>query len=676
MNNKKINKKGDKETISSLIMKHKLIVYVLLLIIVPAVLYFRVVNFGYVKFDDTTIIGSINNVEGSPLNPGAAFSHDAFMGDKGDTFYRPIQTISLMLDAEIGGKDPWIYHLSNLILHILTVITLFFFLKKTGVKVEFSFLLALIFSINPLFTNAVAWIPARGDILLCLFSLLSFITFLEYFSTRKTIYLILHVSAFLLALFSKETSVLIPVLILYYIYFVQKNKLIIKNISPVLTLWILSFLLFLLLRQSVIKVSHSSNILGIIPLIKNLPVIPISFFKFLFPYSLCTMPFFDNTGIMGGVILLVIFALLTFKIIRDDWRIAIWGGVWFLAFTIPPMFYRSYFASSQYEYFEYRAYLPIIGILLISGFIINKLTSGISFKKILIISIPLLLVYSMISFIHSEDFANPISFFNSAIKSGSKNAVAYSERGIAYYNAGNMEKAKSDLDSAIMICPTDPVTYINRGILCDLSNDHKQAEYFYSRALHYDTLDQDLHILGANIYAKLSSEKLTLRKFDETKAILTKGIKKYPDDSRLYNNLGLAFYNTMKFDSAYYEYNKAVETDKNDYTYYDNRGMAAFHLKDFKGALNDFNRVLELKPDFKDTWGSRGMTKIELNDNEGAVTDLSRAIGFNPNDGAGYYFRGIAYSKLNRTKEATVDWKKAITLGYKKAVELLDKTKP
>src|ERR1035437_3844153 len=403
-------KKNNIRPTSVFFIKNYLIVYLLLLVIVPSVLYFRVVNFEYSGLDDATIISNINNVQGNPLNLKEAFTHDAFMGDKGDTFYRPMQTFSFMLDAQLGGKEPWIYHISNLILHILTVLALFIFLKKTGIKKEISFVLALFFSIHPLFTNAVAWIPARGDILLCLFSLLSFITFQEYFDTKKTAYLVLHAIVFLLAVFSKETAVLLPVLILSYFYFVQKKKFILKHIMPFLTIWLFSFILFFGLRQSVIKINPSSNIFGIIPFIKNLPAIPITFCKFFLPYNLCTVPFFDTIGIIGGSILLIVFAGVTFKVVPGEWRIAIWGGVWFVAFSVPSMFYKSYFARVGFDYFEYRAYLPMIGILLIIGILINELSTGI-IKKFRMISIPLFIIYLIITVTHMADFADPISFF-------------------------------------------------------------------------------------------------------------------------------------------------------------------------------------------------------------------------------------------------------------------------
>ena len=494
-------------------MKYNMIVYLLLLVIVPSVLYFRIVYFEYSGLDDISIITNSISGQGSPLNLKDAFTHDAFMSDKGETFYRPLQTISFMLDGRLGRKESWIYHLSNLILHILTVIALFFFLKKIGIKKEISFLLSLLFSVNPLLTNAVAWIPARGDILLCLFSLLSFITFLDYFNTRKTVYFIMHALVFLMAVFSKETAVILPVLILSYFYFVQKKKFVLKDIIPFLAIWLLWFGLFLSLRQSVIIITHTSNIFGIIPFIKNLPVIPITFCKFFFPYDLCTMPFFDNTGLIAGVILLVVFAAVSFKFIRKERRMFIWGIVWFLAFSVPPMFLRSPYAAIGYEYFEYRTYLPIIGILIIAGFLINELSAGISFKNMLIMSIPILLVYSIIAFFHSAVFTDPVSFFTSAIETNSNNVLALARRGIEYYDRGSMEKAISDFDNAIRLCPTYPVPYFSKGVLYRSLNDHYRAEYFFSEALKYDTLYNDVNLLKANAYINLSLEKNILYKY-------------------------------------------------------------------------------------------------------------------------------------------------------------------
>ncbi|MDR3609050.1 MAG: tetratricopeptide repeat protein [Ignavibacteriaceae bacterium] len=644
--------------------KSELSVYLFFLLIVPALLYFRTANFGFTTMDDSNIILAHYDTIGDIKQVDKAFTSDAFINKSADSFYRPLQTVSFMIDAQIGGNQPWIYHFSNLILHLLNVIVLFFFLKKTGIKNEISFLLSFFFSITPLLTNAVAWIPARGDLLLCLFILLSFITCLDYLSSRKIAYMILHAIFFTAAMFSKETAILLPLLIIFYIYFAEKKKFILKDIIPFIVIWCFSFVLFYFLRQGVINASLSANIFGIIPFTKNLPAIPITFGKLFIPYNLTSLPLFDNPSLATGCILVFIFFVITIKFSSGSYRDVVWGGIWFIAFLIPPMLYRSYIADIAVEYYEYRAYLPVIGILIIIGVLLNKLSSKFTFHKILIAAMPVLIIYAVIAFIHSSDFADPVSFFTSAIRANSNNAMAFCGRGIIYYNSGIKGKALADYESSIRISPTYPLPYFNKGVLYGSSNDHSKAEQFFSQALKYDTLNHNICSFNGNTYYYLSREKMYFHKYEEAISLLRKGTHSFPDNGSLHNNLGKAYYAISKYDPALYEFNRGIELEKTSFEYYDNRGLTRYQLNDFAGALVDFDRALEIKPDFPDTWGNRGMARIKLNNYKGAISDLGQAISMNPKDGAAWYYRGLAYYRLNKYAEARENMNKAIECGF------------
>ena len=662
------NKKKKKQVIPVSTGKLNKILYLFFLVFVPLVLYIRVLNFGLSGLDDTSIISSINSTEGSKINLIGAFTHDALMSNKGNTFYRPMQIISLMIDAELGGSEPWIYHLSNLLLHLLTVITLFFFLIKIGIKEGISFLLSLLFVVNPVFTHAVAWIPARGDLLLCLFGLFSFISFIEYFRSGGKVYIIIHGIVIAAAMFSKETAVLLPVMILLYFYFVQKKKFQLKEIIPFLNIWLITFVIFFLLRQSVLKVSHSSNEFGIIPFIKNLPVIPITFGKFFIPYNLCTMPSFDNTAAIIGIISLIILAVLIIKVMRGEKRIVLWGAVWFLAFSIPPMLFRSLdpnLGIEKYDYLDYRSYLPISGILVIVGCIINEWSAIIPFKKMLLYFIPILIIYSFIAYNYSIVFSDPISFYTSGINANPKNVITLVTRGTLYHDQGNLQKAMLDYDNSIRIYPTYSMPYYDKGLIYEKLNDHNQAEKSFSLALKYDSLYKDNNFLQEKSYLNLSSEKFILGKYDEAILILRKGINKYPANSNLHINLGAVYLYSAKYDSALVEYTKGIDLGTGLPQHYNGRGLAKYNLKDYSGAIADYNWALELKQDFFDALKNRGMAKIKMNDNEGAVSDLTAAINLNPNIGITWYYRGLAFSNLNKQPEAEKDWTQARKLGFK-----------
>jgi protein O-mannosyl-transferase len=651
--------------------KNKLIAYFFLLTLIPFLLYIRSVNFDFTNYDDQAIISSHYNLIGDISNIKEAFTHDAFMSDRGDLFYRPMQTISFMFDAQIGGEKSWIYHLTNLLLHILTVIALFLFFKRIGIKEEISFLLSLCFAIHPLLTHTIVWIPARGDLLAGFFTLVSFITFIEYIENRKLVFFMIHSIAFLLALFSKEISVLVPVLILIYYYFVLKKLIRINHLILFSVVWLGSLGLFYYLRHNVVKVTINPITFGIIPLIKNLRTIPITFGKFFLPLNLTTLPFFDNIAALIGVILFAGFLVLIIKYVQGDRRIIIWGLVWFLAFTIPPMLFRAHVIGIGFEYFEYRTYLPVIGILVILGIMAKQLPARITFNKTLKVIIPVLLVFAYMTYNHSADFANPFSFFSSAIDANPKNAFAISERGSTYLKSNNIDLAIADYDYAIKLAPEFSTPYFNKGALYSYLKDHNNSEHFFSLALKYDTLHPEARNPVESSYFGLSSEKLSLKKYDEALVLLEKAVLKYPDNGSLHNNLGKVYYAMRKYDSAQNEYIRAIKLDQNNYEYYNNLGLAEFGLKDFNSALNDFNNVQQLKPNLKETWVNKGMTKIELKDYEGALDDLTMAVRISPKNGSAYYYMGIAFIKLNKLNDAKRNLEKALNLGYKQAEETL-----
>ncbi len=112
-------------------------------------LYFQAFSVGYTGMDDKVIIQDNFELLSKFSNVKEAFTRDAFLRKEADVrfgsgFYRPMQTVSYMIDAQIGGKNPWIYHFTNLILHILTSCSIFYLLTLLGFKKEINLLLTLL----------------------------------------------------------------------------------------------------------------------------------------------------------------------------------------------------------------------------------------------------------------------------------------------------------------------------------------------------------------------------------------------------------------------------------------------------------------------------------------------------------------------------------------------------
>src|SRR3989344_1258472 len=63
-------------------------------------------------------------------------------------YYRPLTSITFAIDYKFWGQNPFGFHLTNLILHILTGLILFLFLKKIKISELVSFFITLIFLVH------------------------------------------------------------------------------------------------------------------------------------------------------------------------------------------------------------------------------------------------------------------------------------------------------------------------------------------------------------------------------------------------------------------------------------------------------------------------------------------------------------------------------------------------
>lgn len=135
-------------------------------------------------------------------------------------FYRPMVILSCGIDYSIWGLNPFGYYLTNLIIHMLASIFIFFLVRKlTGGKKFIPWLSAVVFTAHPGNLYSVSYIAARCDTLAALFMILSLLLFLRHLmaGSFRRLFLLSSVFSYMLAFFSKETAVILPILIFTYL---------------------------------------------------------------------------------------------------------------------------------------------------------------------------------------------------------------------------------------------------------------------------------------------------------------------------------------------------------------------------------------------------------------------------------------------------------------------------
>jgi len=186
-----------------------------LLVLAVLLVFSRTLSQGFLNYDDDLFIGDEPHVLGGLSWSGIAW---AFTNGPLGEWY-PLSMLSHMLDCQLYGLHPAGHHLTNLLLHAASTVTLFLVLWRMTGAIGPSALVAALFAFHPLHVESVAWIAERRDMLSGLFFMLTLGAYGEYARHPRSWGRYFAVIGFLaLGLLSKPMLVTLPPLLLLLDY--------------------------------------------------------------------------------------------------------------------------------------------------------------------------------------------------------------------------------------------------------------------------------------------------------------------------------------------------------------------------------------------------------------------------------------------------------------------------
>src|SRR6266480_6746736 len=133
------------------------------------IVFGQTLGHDFVNYDDKTY------VYGNPLVSTGLTLHGlsrAFVDTQTNNWH-PLTIISHMIDCQLYDLKAGAHHFTNVFLHTIAAVLLFFWLGKiTGAFWKAAFVTAL-FAIHPLRVESVAWIAERKDVLSAVFFFLT-----------------------------------------------------------------------------------------------------------------------------------------------------------------------------------------------------------------------------------------------------------------------------------------------------------------------------------------------------------------------------------------------------------------------------------------------------------------------------------------------------------------------
>jgi hypothetical protein len=324
--------------------------------------YFRVASFDFVFYDDDWIPSQLPFLTDFS-NLLAAFRDD-FYREYSDLYYRPIFSVSLMLDAHFSGAQPTAYHVTNVLLHVIASCTVFPLLRKLGCRRESSLAATLIYALLPVHTQAVSWVMGRNDTLLACFAFPAFYFFLRFAENRDRAPLFAHLGFLTAAMFTKETAVAIPTLCVAYLVICARHLKWGELLSFVGPGWLASAAFWWMARNAAFAHPRQVRILDLMPppmeLLANTTQLV---GKVVLPLNQSVLPTDQDTGFVYGAVAVVILIGLIFATRPQARSLSLFGLVWMVVLLVPSMLENQ--SSGVRHLFEHRMYLPSFGFILI-----------------------------------------------------------------------------------------------------------------------------------------------------------------------------------------------------------------------------------------------------------------------------------------------------------------------
>jgi len=478
--------------------------------------------------------------------------------------YFPLTSTTLWLEWRLWGENAAGYHVVNVLLHILNAILIWAVLLK--LRIPGSWLAALIFAVHPVNVESVAWITERKNLLPMTFFLVSILAYLAFDKNRKWWCYTLSLAAFLLALLSKTSIIMLPFVLLGLIWW-QRERITIKDLVRSVPFFILSVIMGAITVWFQYHNAIGSTVVRDDGFLTRLAgagwAVWFYMYKALCPLHLSFVyPRWEmgEPSMLSFLPLLFLAGLIVlFYYYRETWGKSFLFGLGYFIVTLFPVlgFFNIYFMKYSLVA-DHWQYTSIIGIIaLIVGLIAYKYKDWQNaYRKVAITAaVVLICIFSLLSWKRAETFAHPVTLWKDTLRKNPECWMAYDMLGADLAQKGQWEQAIRHFTKALEIKPDYPKAHSNlANVLYDQGHVDKAFQHF------------------------------------------EEALRVNPDAVQVHYNFGTALAEQGRLKEAIYHYRTAISLQPDFLQVHYNLAILYARQKNFQGAIKHFSEVLRISP--------------------------------------------------------------------------------
>jgi len=492
--------------------------------LLAALVYLPVLNNEFVNFDDVYYIQ--NNPQIAQLDAVSLRSYFTtfYFGN-----YQPLTLISLALDYQRGGPDPQVFHLGNLLLHMLNTVLVFWFVgsllqrryRYTGASAAWqplavALVSAALFAVHPMHVESVAWAAQRKDVLYTAFYLASLIAYLGYTNARRPGLYLASLLLFGCSVLSKAMAVSLFASLLaidFYLGRLDRKKdtgrmafgAQVKEKGPFLVVALTFGILATIAQKSSSFMAHSS----LHTVWQQALYASYGFMQYLAkliaPTGLSAYyPYPDPAALPIVVWLSPVVGIGTlFWLVRSYRRHATAAfGLLFFLVNIGPVL--QLIPIGNFVMADRFAYLSSLGIFIMLGSaFVALIERRAGLGKILIGGgVAYVFLLGFLTVQRVDVWRDSLALWNDVLGKYPDISLALSNRGIARGQAGDLDGALADFDRSVALAPDYADAYCNRGMVRFSTKDYTAAIADFGLALQNqpDHRQASAQIIRAHFY--------------------------------------------------------------------------------------------------------------------------------------------------------------------------------
>jgi len=626
--------------------------------------------------------------------------------------YRPVRTVTFALDYSLWGLNPAGYHATNILLHVVNVLLIFYLARlmlgaagpgRAGPAV-FPFLAALFFAVHPIHTESINFVKNRSELLALLFSLLSLLLFVRHFAPGRDWSRRARLAGawFCLvpALLSKEAALTLPGVALWYAVCFFPGRALGRALVRVLPFGLI-MLGYFWFTQTFIQPATAAAVGAPVPsglMQQALTVVKTAgiYVKMLAaPFALNAEHAFAipvsplTPSVLLSLAVLALIAAGCLWLYRRE-RVAVFAVGW-IFLTLLPASNLIYLASRPIA--EQRLYIPSAGFCLLLGYGLARLW-GRSGRTAVVAGLLTTIVaglYAGVTVHRNTDWRDALTFYSKTLAANPNSARVQNDLGNALAEKRRYEKAVEHYQAALRLNPLYHDAHYNLGITFYEMGRYAEAIDHYRAFLRLAPENVDvLNNLGVALH--------DLGRLGEARDVLQQALVVAPEDVQAIRNMGSVLTDMGLIEAAAAYYLKALricpdclsvqnysiiekafmlrgEVERviriyadalafypDDATIHFRLGAALAEKGRVDEAISHFSAVLQLKPDYPELHFKIGTLFLAQGETGKAIFYLSKAIGRDSRHAHARNNMGVALMKQGDIDGAISCFQKALEI--------------